>query len=811
MPDYNIFNLSPLEFENLARDIVQKRENIKFESFADGKDGGIDFRYSTSENKNEIIIQAKRYKDFSSLKYKLKDEVNKVEKLNPNRYILAISCDITPDNKDEICKLFSPYIKKTADIIGQKDLNNYLTRYLDIEKNHFKLWFPSINILEHLIYKDIDNRSRLEFEEIQEKISVFVQTEAYKECLSKIEKSNSIIIAGIAGIGKTFLARMICYYYLKNDYEFICLHKINDGFQKLDENKKQIFYFDDFLGSNISESSITNSNDLKRFINKIKRTEGKLFVMTSRDYIQNEATSKNSELSEAIKELIYPLNDFSWTEKCNILYNHLYFSNKNITQLNTFIDKKLYRKILCHTNFNPRIIEYIAGEKFKELDNLEKLNEILDNPQKVWENSFNDISEFSKQILYALLITTQKNNQPDLDYDLLKKALKNYSLYKKIKKDTANIDRTIEDHLDKIDNFFIKIIKPQNQLKIKFINPSIFDYLANILMKSPDIIDEMIDNSIYFEQLTNLFSIINFYPNIRNLPIDSYNKKIGESLVTKIQELDVLGNYKNLYFKLKEINRIFEKIKTISRENLEKIFTLFYENRVLECSYDDTETVDFYLETLKWAYSNFRIIKKKAIIEHPIEDNLIIKNLANGDVIIWLDDFKDKPYRKYKIINNEAQEIIYNVIQSVPADAIVEYNDTLSVIFPEEKVYNEVRDFIYNTIEFLTTSGNDYYEKKANLELIDELKRTFEPELSEDTFTEIENLREEIEQEENEYEDNENEEKEDETNKYLKEPEKQNINEKDINNLKCDFFGKLELNKYFDSIFFDFIEKYKLK
>ena len=43
MADYNYQLLQPTEFEDLARDILQVKEGIFIESFADGKDGGIDF------------------------------------------------------------------------------------------------------------------------------------------------------------------------------------------------------------------------------------------------------------------------------------------------------------------------------------------------------------------------------------------------------------------------------------------------------------------------------------------------------------------------------------------------------------------------------------------------------------------------------------------------------------------------------------------------------------------------------------------------------------------------------------------------
>ena len=44
MPDYDFSTLSPIDFENLCRDLIQKEFNVLLESFAPGKDKGIDFR-----------------------------------------------------------------------------------------------------------------------------------------------------------------------------------------------------------------------------------------------------------------------------------------------------------------------------------------------------------------------------------------------------------------------------------------------------------------------------------------------------------------------------------------------------------------------------------------------------------------------------------------------------------------------------------------------------------------------------------------------------------------------------------------------
>lgn len=71
MIKYEFSNLSPVEFEELSRDLLQKHLRIVFESFKEGKDQGIDLRWSSNDEKN-IVIQCKRYSDYKSLFANLK-------------------------------------------------------------------------------------------------------------------------------------------------------------------------------------------------------------------------------------------------------------------------------------------------------------------------------------------------------------------------------------------------------------------------------------------------------------------------------------------------------------------------------------------------------------------------------------------------------------------------------------------------------------------------------------------------------------------------------------------------------------------
>lgn len=103
------------------------RSNLKIilESFTEGRDRGIDLRHS--QGTGDPTVQCKRYDDWSSLKSVLeRNEVAKLKKLNPKRYILTTSVGLTAANKAEIKTLLKPYVRQQSDIYGRDDLNNLL-------------------------------------------------------------------------------------------------------------------------------------------------------------------------------------------------------------------------------------------------------------------------------------------------------------------------------------------------------------------------------------------------------------------------------------------------------------------------------------------------------------------------------------------------------------------------------------------------------------------------------------------------------------------------------------------------------------
>ena len=141
MNDYDFSQLNDKEFEILVIDLLSINFNKRIERFKAGRDKGVDGIYFLTNNK-EAIIQCKHYikSGYKTLISTIKrNEVAKVNKLQPQKYIFATSLPLSRENKTEIKRIFSPHIKIDDDIFGQEDLNTLLTNNPEIEKKHFTL------------------------------------------------------------------------------------------------------------------------------------------------------------------------------------------------------------------------------------------------------------------------------------------------------------------------------------------------------------------------------------------------------------------------------------------------------------------------------------------------------------------------------------------------------------------------------------------------------------------------------------------------------------------------------------------------
>ena len=511
MIEYDFLILQPNEFENLTRDLLQNRDGVFIESFTIGRDGGIDLRFSSQKGMKQVIVQAKRYKDYAKLKSVLKGEVTKVRKLKPVRYILSTSVGLTPENKTEIMTMFSPYIKDTKDILGRNDLNNLLGQYPDVEKQYYKLWLGSTAVLDDILNKRINNWSELELEKARRDVSLYVMNDSFERALTILKENRYVIISGIPGIGKTTLSRMLVYQSLSGNYdEFIKVNTMDDAAQKLMKGKKQVFFYDDFMGSSFLDiKEIGFENKLLSFIEKVQREPDKLLILATREYILSAAKRQYEKLTLSkidIAKCTIDLSSYTEEIRANILYNHLADAELPIEYVKALLDGKRYLRLIRHDNFNPRIIEAFLKQKLYQRERpkgfVRRFLDFFDRPYSVWEYAF---AKMDRHVQCAMYVRATMGASPVFLDDWYEASY--YYLECQFGSADANIlEEEWQNILKDLLDTFIMTVRVDGKELVKYHNPSVYDFLIDSIRQNEKLQGKLISHALFTNQLTESFT-----------------------------------------------------------------------------------------------------------------------------------------------------------------------------------------------------------------------------------------------------------------------------------------------------------------
>ncbi len=570
MRDYDFHTLNAFDFEVLVRDLLNAEEkkagtNIIYKTFPAGKDKGIDLLYFSSTNSYEIIVQVKHYlkTSYSTLlshlhksSGKRTSEKDKLAKLKPNRYILVTSQALTLHNKEEIVKVMSPYIFSTTDIIDQIELNRLLGQHHQVEEDHYKLWFSSVTVFERILSNDVHGRSKQLEEDIQNRFQIYVVTEHLKKAEAKLQTNDFVVITGEPGTGKTTLAEMILYRLAGNNFQMYWIEKSVSEVDKLlkEDNSKQVFYFDDFLGHTKLEIETAKSNEkgLLHFIRRIKKYPNKYFVLTTRSSIFNQAEIeserfKNSDIS--FGKFGIEAKGFTLSEKIQIIKNHFYVNNIPDNYLSILDEKKMI-EVAVHDNFSPRLIEYVTKQHNYESINPEYYSNYilghLNNPQEIWLHAYkfqiNDSDRF--------FLTTLFSFGEAVDIEFLQEAFESRVQFEISVNNLPRENDSFHYSLKKLLGSFIKFYDPHGKIKVQFINPSLEDFLLNYLSNNETEKLRIINSVIFIEQIIKRFR----YADPKYLlvkPETFFYKRLSDPYIKTIQKAEQNNkSYTYLYLAL---------------------------------------------------------------------------------------------------------------------------------------------------------------------------------------------------------------------------------------------------------------------
>ena len=684
---YNLAVLNDKEFEDLAKELLERELGLKFENFKTGKDNGIDLRCAVTQ-KNEIIVQVKHLSrsKFSDLKYQIVNEKEKLDRLTnkPKRYIVFTSLPLNPIQTDELESILSPYLLNTGDIYSYDSVQSLISKYPEVETKFNKLWLTSSNVLSQILHNAQNVCSEFMEEKIIKRSKFFVETDHFSIAHNFLSNNKIIIISGEPGVGKTTLAYMLTYKFLAIGFQLLYsdrnIRDVEDQLSR-DRGKKQIVLIDDFLGSSIAEINNTNNTDntLVRFLEQIKVSPNKYLILTTRSTILNEAVQKYEkfEKEELRVSSTYELkvSEYSDIDKAKILYNHLFHCEISSEFRKAFLIDKNYLSIIQHANYYPRLIEFLTQETmFKKSGHnfvSDFIIENLKNPKEIWKYAFTYQLNRLDQILLETLFTFGDGGTDVVSLEIA--FNQRVDTEKKNRGVIIDID-PFNNTLRKMQEIFLKMdyYGSIEKTKIRFINPSVTDFLLDFLRTNNSEKKQIWESVIYIEQLENRFQYNDIiYLGYRKQE-ESYYLNI---FLTKMNGL--LTAEENLHFPF----RILNFIRRMFPECLHKIQS---ELNLLLSQLDGNwiEVIDLYFiideirkchceDTLNFIRNNWEYLIS-VMIKNAID-------LDNFKVIVDLfEDFNEN--FKDVLKTGNFKEIVDDLIISTFKDDIMDFDGVEAVI-----------------------------------------------------------------------------------------------------------------------------------
>lgn len=709
---FNFMNIDEIEFEEICKQILEKKLGKTFRVFGRGADGGIDIQANDDEN---IIGQAKFYINTSQSNTvsKIKKEANRIKYKNIKQYYLFIGREMSPKNIQEIYESLQYVLKTKENIFTIKEINKLLNKeeYSEIVRQHIKLWLCSTNILEQINNRNVFIDCEILLDNIKEDIDLFVQTNLYNVCQDILNKDRLLLILGMPGIGKTILSKMLLLYYAQIGYSVRYSNSQNlEDLKKslsLDKDKKEVILLDDCLGQRYLELQEQRENDIINLIKYIKRNPNKLLILNSRITIFKEAKETHYELGKCINNIpiqVINIEDISKLEKARILKHYLIKKELPKEYIKEISKNQNYMKIIEDTSYNPRVIDYITEKhnyvNIEPKDYVKAIHSAFKKSKYVWKDEYENKIALEDRIFLITLFSIS-------DYEVEEEDLK-LAFYKRLKQEYIDSSISLfEKILERMNQSFIKIVIKDNRRFIMAINPSLNDFMKEELRDNKLEKTKILNSSIFIEQIKRVLGTKNIY-----------SKFIKEKIV------------KNNFLALKTINK--GDIRPIYLAHV-----IYYEmfDKIEDINIIDTvRALNFGYNIGEKTYINHNEILMKLWYSKNLSQEQILKIFFDGEFLAEIlnkEDLREQVELLSHIYENKEnrkmknEEILLKYLQK-------EFEQEPKRYLIEE-LANEclLEDIVASEIEELKTcynydeGWNEHKEKKLKTKLFKNVKRIF--------------------------------------------------------------------------------------
>lgn len=576
-------------FQDLSGEILKRTLGQSFVVFADSNDAGRDGAFygewddaKCSDSPAGIksgatVLQCKfSAKADSTLSLSnLNEELDKVTKLVDKKlcdnYILMTNSRVTGKSEELIIAALKDRGVKSAYVFD----GNWICRQITSNQS-LRLYVPRVYGLGDLS-QIIDERSYRQAKELLDQLdglSTFVVTKSYKKAADAMQKEGFVLLLGEPSSGKSVIAATLAMASAdRNDSLVVRISKASEfkAHWNPDESANQFFWIDDAFGAIVHDESLTDmwSKAMPEVMAAIRK--GAKVVMTSRDYIYQDAKRLLKEYAfPLLKEsrVVVNVQDLSKDEKGQILYNHIKLGNQT-PEFKTTIKPHLESVVSVH-KFLPEVARRYGNSTFTKnltITSAKAVVNFMEKPKEYLADIYAELSDAQKA---AMALVYKYTNLPSP----ISQSLKDTDLLDRF---GTNLNQ-LQKALKALNGGFLRYNATNNAWS--FHHPTLREGYASYIMNDPELLDILLDG---FEMDTLLDSITcggksEGSGQLINIPPSYY-----DAIISRLGEFkkvyDSADNFTHYYLRVK----YFELLKRSDKAFLLKVMASYgpYINELL--------------------------------------------------------------------------------------------------------------------------------------------------------------------------------------------------------------------------------------